>query len=499
MTIPLSRKKITVLIPCYNEESGICNVIRSFPVEKIRKQGFDLDILVIDNNSTDRTAEVATSCGAHVIYEPKKGKGNAIRTGFWNISSDTDYVVMLDGDDTYRPQEILRLVEILDSGLGTAVIGSRLAGRITEHSMGTFNRIGNWTFSFLVRLFYRVNVTDVLTGYFAWTRETIEHLRPHLVSKGFAIEMEMITKMAHLGADIYCVPITYNPRLGESTLRPIYDGARILWMFAKNLFWKPTHGSGFSPQTIRSYKIRTPMNMKISVVIPALNEESGIRATIKQIPVQELTSKGYAVEIIVVDNGSTDKTAQISRRAGAIVVPQPLRGYGNAYKAGFAYATGDIIATGDADMTYPFDELPHIIDQMVRGGFDFMNTDRLSDLNTDAMTFSHFFGNWLLSFTTKILFGWPFNDSQSGMWIFRRSILKRLDVRSEGMPFSQELKIEAYMRGFKCAEVPIEYRARVGEVKLNTISDGIGNITQLLIKRLSYWKQTRESAPKQVA
>lgn len=235
-----TRKKITVLIPCYNEEGGIARVIRGFPREQISKQGFDFEVIVIDNNSKDRTAEVARESGATVIHEPKKGKGNAMRRGFYAIDKDTDYVVMLDGDDSYRPEEILRMVEPLDSNFCDVVIGSRLGGRILDGSMTTFNRTGNWVFSHLVRYFYRVNVTDVLTGYFAWKRESLEHLRPHLKSKGFAIEMEMVTKMAKLGEEIYSVPITYASREGESNLNPITDGFRILWMFTKNFFWNPT-------------------------------------------------------------------------------------------------------------------------------------------------------------------------------------------------------------------------------------------------------------------
>jgi glycosyltransferase involved in cell wall biosynthesis len=232
-------KKITVLIPCYNEEGGIAEVITSFPMAKIRRQGFDVEIVIIDNNSTDRTAEIARRLGATVIYEPKKGKGNAMKRGFYAVEKDTDYVVMLDGDNTYRPEELLRLIEPLDSDFCSVVIGSRLGGRIAVGSMTTFNRFGNWVYSHLVRHFYSVNITDVLTGYFAWKREALERMRPHLVSDGFAIEMEMVTKMARLGEEIYAVPISYHPRRGVTNLRPIYDGTRILWMFFKNLYWKP--------------------------------------------------------------------------------------------------------------------------------------------------------------------------------------------------------------------------------------------------------------------
>jgi dolichol-phosphate mannosyltransferase len=200
---------------------------------------YELDIVVIDNNSTDNTAEIARSLGATVLHEPKKGKGNAIRRGFNYIGSDTDFVVMLDGDNTYRPEEVLRLIEPLDSGFCDVVIGSRRSGRIMEGSMSLTSRLGNFFFSNLVRIFFRVNVTDVLTGYFAWKRDALIRLRPHLISQGFAIEMEMITKMAQLNEEMYCFPITYTVRSGESSLEPVRDGFRILCMFVRILFWKP--------------------------------------------------------------------------------------------------------------------------------------------------------------------------------------------------------------------------------------------------------------------
>lgn len=240
-------KKVTVVIPCYNEESGIADVIRGFPRAQMTAHNYELEVLVIDNNSSDRTAEVAAAAGARVIHEPKKGKGNAMRTGFYAISDDTEYVVMLDGDDTYSPHEIIRLLEPISSGFCKVVIGSRLGGRISAGSMKRFNRMGNWTYSHLVRYSYQVNVTDVLTGYFAWHRSSIEKLRPHLISDGFAIEMEMITKMARLGEEIYSVPISYNSRAGESNLRPIYDGARILKMFFTNLTWRPDADEPIAP------------------------------------------------------------------------------------------------------------------------------------------------------------------------------------------------------------------------------------------------------------
>ncbi|GLV58057.1 hypothetical protein KDH_48910 [Dictyobacter sp. S3.2.2.5] len=229
---------------------------------------------------------------------------------------------------------------------------------------------------------------------------------------------------------------------------------------------------------------------KISIVIPALNEEKGIGPVLQEIPISTLNQMGYETEILVIDNGSTDRTAQVAREHGATVIVQPIRGYGNAYHAGFANASGEIIATGDADLTYPFSILPQLIKKMEEENLEFVNTDRLTYLDNAVMSFSHRVGNWILTHSIKLLFKWPFKDSQSGMWVFKREIWSNLDVRSSGMPFSQELKIEAYIRGFNCAEVPILYRTRVGKEKLHTIKDGIGNISHLFLKRLQGWNQS---------
>jgi glycosyltransferase involved in cell wall biosynthesis len=231
-------KKVVVVIPCYNEAKGIAQVIKKFPHDRLTRNHFDIQIYVVDNNSTDNTAEVARKAGATVIRETKKGKGNAMRKGFRSIPADTDYVVMLDGDDTYAPQEVLRLIEPLEAGFCDVVIGSRMGGKIHGDSMPLFNLAGNWIFTHLARYVYRANVTDVLTGYFAWRKPVIDQLHPHLVSDGFAIEMEMITKMARMDFQITSVPISYLQRAGDSNLHPIQDGWRILKMFVRNLSWR---------------------------------------------------------------------------------------------------------------------------------------------------------------------------------------------------------------------------------------------------------------------
>lgn len=232
-------KKITVLIPCHNEEEGIAHVIEGIPFKQLKHLGLTVDIIVIDNNSTDNTAKIARRLGAMVIHEPKTGKGNAMRTAFNSISSDTDYVVMMDGDNTYKAGEIPRLIEPLMCDFCDVVVGSRLGGKTIKDSLKFQNRVVNWGFAFLARQFYKVNVTDVLSGFFAWKKDAIDIISPQLSSEGFSVEMELITKTAKLGLEMYSVPITYDVRKGETKINPFRDGLIILMVLGKNIFWKP--------------------------------------------------------------------------------------------------------------------------------------------------------------------------------------------------------------------------------------------------------------------
>src|SRR5438105_3485684 len=108
-------QKVTILIPCHNEEKGIGSVIDSVPKRILRRFGYEAEIIVINNNSTDRTAHIAEKRHVKVLVEKRKGKGNALKTGFNAVSADTSYVVMLDGDNTYKSREIIRLLEPLSS------------------------------------------------------------------------------------------------------------------------------------------------------------------------------------------------------------------------------------------------------------------------------------------------------------------------------------------------------------------------------------------------
>lgn len=222
--------------------------------------------------------------------------------------------------------------------------------------------------------------------------------------------------------------------------------------------------------------------MKVSVVIPTLNEEEGIGATIDDIPVESLKKAGYDVEILVIDGRSKDRTRQIAESKGAKVIIEPRKGYGRAYKTGLEKAKGDIIVTGDADCTYPFRDVEVFVKMLGEKKLDFITTNRFACLEKGAMKLSHRFGNFVLNFFVALLFFIDVKDSQSGMWIFRRKALEKLALTSDGMPFSEEIKIEAFSKLCAC-EVPITYRRRAGQVKMWMLGDGIKNLAFLFRKR----------------
>ena len=215
------------------------------------------------------------------------------------------------------------------------------------------------------------------------------------------------------------------------------------------------------------------------MIIPCLNEEQGVESVLRRMP-------GFVDEVIVVDNGSTDRTSEVAAGFGAKVVREDVRGYGRAYKTGFSRATGDIIVTLDGDHSYPPDAMSYLLEAFLHLEVDFLNASRFPVRDKSAMSFKHKFGNLVLSLAMSILYLRWVRDSQSGMWVFRRAILKEMKLVSDGMAFSEEIKIEALKSSHvRFAEISIMYTSRMGEIKLNPWRDGFNNLWFLLKKRFS--------------
>ena len=218
-------------------------------------------------------------------------------------------------------------------------------------------------------------------------------------------------------------------------------------------------------------------DQKITVVIPCLNEEQGIERVLRRMP-------EFVDEVIVVDNGSTDRTSDVARSFGAKVIREDVRGYGRAYKRGFAGAEGDVIVTLDGDHSYPPDALSYLIEALLHLEVDFLNASRFPVRDRKAMSFKHKFGNFVLSLAMSMLYFRWVRDSQSGMWVFRRKILADMKLESDSMAFSEEIKIEALKNSrVRFAEIPVQYSSRLGEIKLNPWRDGLFNLWFLVRKR----------------
>ena len=161
-----------------------------------------------------------------------------------------------------------------------------------------------------------------------------------------------------------------------------------------------------------------------------------------------------------------------------------MRGYGRSYKRGFNEATSDIIITLDGDHSYPADALSYLIEALLHLAVDFLNASRFPVRDRNAMSLKHKFGNLVLSLAMSVLFLRWVRDSQSGMWVFRRKILKEMKLESDGMAFSEEIKIEALRDPrIRFGEISINYSSRLGEIKLNPWRDGFQNLAFLLKKR----------------
>jgi dolichol-phosphate hexosyltransferase len=250
--------------------------------------------------------------------------------------------------------------------------------------------------------------------------------------------------------------------------------------------------------------------MRASFVVPTLNEAGSIgevvrtfRVAAEQANRREFADDPLRWEILVVDGGSSDGTADRATEQGARVLVERRRGYGRAYKTGFAAATGEVIATSDGDGTYPVEEIPSFVRKLLDERLDFVTGNRMAFLDRKAMTTEHRIGNRVLNLFLRVAYHHYLHemphrtllDSQSGFWVFRRSVLDRVALTQDGMAFSEELKIEAVLRGLRVVEVPIRYGERWGSPKLSSWRDGLSNIVFLFSKRLDVARELKMGAP----
>lgn len=224
----------------------------------------------------------------------------------------------------------------------------------------------------------------------------------------------------------------------------------------------------------------------VSVVMPTMNEEAGIRECIERIT-RAVADSGYLTEVIISDD-SEDRTPEIARELGAIVVEPDQPGYGYAYRYAFEHCRGDYIVIGDADTTYDFEQFPTLLDPVVAGDADLVMGTRLEgEIKPGAMPALHqYIGNPLLTKFLNVFYDAGVSDAHSGFRAFDADLVDELDLATTGMEFASEMIMEAGARDLMIEEIPITYHEREGEATLESFRDGWRHVQFMLLNAPGY-------------
>ncbi|MFH1876309.1 MAG: glycosyltransferase family 2 protein [Candidatus Omnitrophota bacterium] len=221
--------------------------------------------------------------------------------------------------------------------------------------------------------------------------------------------------------------------------------------------------------------------VEVSVVMPCLNEGASIGACIEKI--KDVFSREHINgEIIVSDNGSTDRSREVAHAAGARVVSEPRKGYGAAYLRGLSEVRGSYVVISDSDNTYDFNDIPKFV-AALKGGYDFVMGSRFKGaIQQGAMSFSHrYIGNPILSGLCRLFFRTTLSDIHCGMRAFTYGAYKKMGLMTLGMEFATEMVVSALTNNLKIYEIPINYHPRTGESKLSPLIDAWRHVRFMLL------------------
>lgn len=227
----MRKNSVCIVLPALDEELTVGKVIDEIPRQELERDGYQVDVLVVDGNSSDRTRHIAQEKGARVILEPRRGKGRAIRTIMEQI--EADFIFMLDADYTYPATYIPEMLGILKQGC-PVVIGSRLRGGQEKGAMRWLNVLGNSLLTRMANLLYSTRISDLCTGYWGFRAEVIPEL--NLLADGFQLEAEIYTQLSKKGYSIAEVPTYYRCRQGKAKLSGPKDGFKIFWLLISRRF-----------------------------------------------------------------------------------------------------------------------------------------------------------------------------------------------------------------------------------------------------------------------
>jgi len=219
--------------------------------------------------------------------------------------------------------------------------------------------------------------------------------------------------------------------------------------------------------------------MKLSFVLPVLGHEPGLEGTLSHIPINKL-SKKFNIEILMIwtptkDYDDLEEMKNLTKKFNSKLIVEKRRGYGIAHRKGYEAATGDIIVASDSDGTYPLESTDKFLEVFLKEDLDFLSINRFNSLERDSMKTTHFIGNKILTFLVNSLLGLRIKDSQSGMWLIKKSVINDLDLREDTATLATEMKIKPFKK-LKSAETDGKYKMRMGENKLGSLRLGISQV-----------------------
>ena len=231
---------------------------------------------------------------------------------------------------------------------------------------------------------------------------------------------------------------------------------------------------------------QTEQEVDVSIILPCFNEVDAVGICVGK-ALRAFEGQGLSCEVVVVDNASSDGSADAAARAGAHVVHEAHRGYGAACRRGFSAARGRYFVMGDADDSYDFTAVLRFVEPLTRGADMVMGTRLKGDILPGAMPWMHrWIGNPILSGMLRLMFQTSVSDAHCGLRSITRDAYRRINLRTEGMEFASEMVVNALREGLHIEEVPIAYHPRIGVSKLSGLSDAWRHVRFMLIYSPSY-------------